>query len=229
MDGWTIGAGIATMLTGLSVLTAAIVWTRTQWDQWQVHRAETRLRNWHGYIDVGGIDTWYVRLADDPKTPTARVVLEVIDRPGNPDEAVAYNVRLRVEQDGMLSRSPSSGELEFPTYLRKDQGYGQRNRVVRYRDLRLLDRAVRPIDPGRSPRPRPLGCRLPRIRVVHRHHETTCDEQLSVRATPEAHNGLLACSRRGVRPCPSALSINRAADHGRQTAEGVREPQLANV
>jgi hypothetical protein len=52
-------------------------------------------------------------------------------RQGNRDEAVAYNVRLRVEQDGMLSRAPTPGELEFLTYLRKDEGYGQRNRIVR--------------------------------------------------------------------------------------------------
>ena len=30
MDGWTIGTDVATMLTGLSVLTATVVWVRKQ-------------------------------------------------------------------------------------------------------------------------------------------------------------------------------------------------------
>ena len=131
MDSWTIGADIGTMLTGLSVLAAAFLWGRNQWDQRQQRRRETRLRNWHGYIDVGGINTWYVRLADDPKTPTAMVTLEVIDRAGKPDDTTAYNLRTCVERDGMLSRAPTPSELEFLTYLRKDEGYGQRNRIVR--------------------------------------------------------------------------------------------------
>jgi hypothetical protein len=51
--------------------------------------------------------------------------------PGCPDEAVAHNVRMCVERDGMLSRSPTPRELDFLVYLRKGEGYDQRNFVIR--------------------------------------------------------------------------------------------------
>jgi len=35
----------------------------------------------------GGITDWYVRLIDDPKTPTSIIPLEVIDRNGVPASA----------------------------------------------------------------------------------------------------------------------------------------------
>ncbi len=66
MDGWTIAADIATMLTGLSVLTATIVWVRKQYGEWRQRQAQTSLRNWHGYNMLEAVDTWYVRLAEDP-------------------------------------------------------------------------------------------------------------------------------------------------------------------
>jgi hypothetical protein len=133
MDGWTIGTDVATMLTSLSVLTATIVWTRNQWDQRQQRRAETRLRNWHGYIEVGGIDTWFVRLADCPKTPTAQVVLEVIDRQGNSDEAVAHSVRVCVKRDGKrVAGRPGGG---------RHSGPGQRHHGDRHVGAGGADRA----------------------------------------------------------------------------------------
>jgi len=55
------------MLTGLSVLTATIVWTRTQWRDRSQRKADTALRNWHGYVMPEGISDWYVRLAEDPR------------------------------------------------------------------------------------------------------------------------------------------------------------------
>jgi len=124
MDALTAGADIGAMLTGLSVLTATIVWTRNQWEQIQQRRAETRLRNWHGYIMTNGIDTWYARLAEEPESPTARVVLEITGRDGTPDDMLAYNVRQVVLRDGMLSRSPTPAELDFLMALQKERGYG---------------------------------------------------------------------------------------------------------
>jgi hypothetical protein len=79
MDGWTIGADVGAMLTGLSVLTATIVWTRTQWRDWRDRRAQLRLRNWHGYIMADTINEWHVRLAEEPKTTTGRLVLRTPD------------------------------------------------------------------------------------------------------------------------------------------------------
>ncbi len=35
MDVMTTGADIATMLTGLSAVTAAYLWTRSQWNGWR--------------------------------------------------------------------------------------------------------------------------------------------------------------------------------------------------
>jgi hypothetical protein len=131
MDLWTTGADVGTMLTGLSAATAAFVWTRSQVREWRQQRAAIQRRSWHGYIDVGGISTWYVRLADDPKTPTARVVLDVVKQDGAPDDLMAYNLRLSIERDGMLSRPPTTQELELLKSLGRERGYGKGGFVVR--------------------------------------------------------------------------------------------------
>jgi hypothetical protein len=125
MDGWTIGADVGAMLTGLSVLTATIVWTRTQWRDRQQRKAATAYRNWHGYIEPGGIDSWYVRLAEDPPDVTARVVIEVLNRDGEPDGARAHDLRESVKGDGMLARVPTPEEYDFLTAQRKERGYGK--------------------------------------------------------------------------------------------------------
>src|SRR5215469_3784131 len=75
-------------------LTAAAAWVRRQWDGRQSDRHERRRRNWHGYIDVGGINTTPVRLAEPPKTSGAVVPLEVLREPGGkPDEQLAAGLR----------------------------------------------------------------------------------------------------------------------------------------
>ena len=125
MDAWTTGADIATMVTGLSVVTAAYVWTRAQMRAWREQRAAKAARNWDGYIEVGGINSWYVRLAEEPTEASARVALEVVDRAGKPDENWAQNMRQHVLGDGMLARPPTPEEYDFQTALRKDRGYGQ--------------------------------------------------------------------------------------------------------
>jgi hypothetical protein len=126
MDGWTIGADVGAMLTGLSVLTATIVWTRTQVRDWRVQRAAKSLRNWHGFIMVEGVDTWYVRLAEDPAAPTGQVVLEVLDGDGGqPDGMLAHSMRQRIAGDNMLSRSPTPEEYAFLKDMRKERGYGK--------------------------------------------------------------------------------------------------------
>lgn len=124
MDGWTIGTDIATMLTGLSVLTATIVWTRTQWHGWRERKAAIALRNWHGYVMTEGISDWYVRLAEDPQTVTATVILTVVDRNGEPDAQRANDLRLTIAGDGMLARVPTPEEYDFLKAQRKERGYG---------------------------------------------------------------------------------------------------------
>jgi hypothetical protein len=132
MDALTAGADIGTMATGLAAVTAAVAWTRNQWDGWQVQRRERKRRNWHGYIDVGGINTVPVRLAESPKTAGAIVTLEVLDKfGGKPDEQLAAGLRIFVQNSGFVSRPPTEAELEFLIHLRKREGYNERNLVIR--------------------------------------------------------------------------------------------------
>jgi len=106
MDALTIGADVATMATGLGAVTAAAAWVRRQWDGLQSDRHERQRRNWHGYIDAGGINTMPVRLAEPPKTSGAVGTLEVLREPGGkPAEQLAAGLRIAVERDGFLSRA----------------------------------------------------------------------------------------------------------------------------
>jgi hypothetical protein len=126
MDGWTIGADVGVMLTGLSVLTATSVWTRNQWREFRERRAAARLRNWHAYVMPERINEWYVRLAEDPETPVGTVVLEVLaSLDGEPDAALAQSMRQVVLADGMLARAPPE-EYDFLKAQRKarrDSGF----------------------------------------------------------------------------------------------------------
>jgi hypothetical protein len=125
MDGWTIGSDVATMLTGLSAVTAAATWLISRYRSWRQERDRTRARNWHGFIMTNGISDWYVRLVDDPNTPTAVVPLEVINRNGEPDPQMAYGLHNTVISDGMLARVPTEQEFAFLKYLHKELGYGK--------------------------------------------------------------------------------------------------------
>ena len=82
MDGWTIGADVAAMVTSLSVVTATITWVSGRWRARRKERAATHLRNWHGYMLPGTINEWDVRLAERPATLSGRVVLEVLGSEG---------------------------------------------------------------------------------------------------------------------------------------------------
>jgi hypothetical protein len=128
MDALTTGADVGTMATGLAAVTAAVAWVRNQWDGWQSQRRERQRRNWHGFIDVGGINTVPVRLADPAAPSGAVVAVEVLREPGGrPDEQMAAGLRIVVERDGFLSRAPTVAELEFLKYLRRREGYPDRN------------------------------------------------------------------------------------------------------
>src|SRR6266516_1215534 len=63
---WGIGADVGEMLTGRSAVTAAYVWTQGTVHAWNDQNKATRARNWHGYIAPGGINSWNVRLAEEP-------------------------------------------------------------------------------------------------------------------------------------------------------------------
>jgi hypothetical protein len=125
MDLLTIGADIGAMIVGLPVISAGIVWLLRRRDAKRQLKAETALRNWDGYIMVNNINSWYVRLIDDPKTPTAVVPIEIVDREGNPDSQMAYNLRQVIIRDGMLARVPTEREYAFLKHLNKANGYGK--------------------------------------------------------------------------------------------------------
>lgn len=101
------------------------VWIRSQLRDRQARRAALAARNWHGYIELRNINSWYVRLAEEPRTPTARVVLDVTDRNGNPDEHGAHNMRQTIIGDKMLARVPTPEEHDFLAALRKERTYGK--------------------------------------------------------------------------------------------------------
>jgi hypothetical protein len=122
MDGWTIAADMATVLTGLSVLTATFVWVRRQVRDWKQERAKISLRNWHAYIAPERREEWFVRLAEGTRDQmlTGRVVLEVLDRyDGEPDAGWAHRMQQVVMADGMLSRAPTPEEFDFLVAQRK--------------------------------------------------------------------------------------------------------------
>jgi hypothetical protein len=82
------------------------------------HRGE----DWHGYIPVNGIDGWDVRLAEDPDSPTPRVVIEVL---ASNAENQAHNLRQVILRDGKISRAPTAEEWDFLKHLHKKYGYGE--------------------------------------------------------------------------------------------------------
>lgn len=107
-------------------MTATVVWTRRQWDEWQHSRAARRQRNWHGYVMPEGIDTWYVRIVEQPlDVPPERVTLDVVNADGSPNPQLAQGMKIRIDGERMLSRSPSPAEWEFLIAMRKERGYGK--------------------------------------------------------------------------------------------------------
>lgn len=114
----------ASIVTATGGIIATSIWAKGKLLNRKQQKAITQRRNWHGYIEPAGINTWFVKLLEEPDRPSARVVLEVIDGKGQPDEMGGQGFRQRVIGDGMLSRSPTPAELEFLMALRKERGYG---------------------------------------------------------------------------------------------------------
>lgn len=125
MDPLTIGADIGGMIVGVPIVAGGILWL-TRWRAARKQRRAAReLRNWHGYINPHGVSDWRVGLVEDPQRLTARVVLEVIDRSGQPDEGWAHDLRETIKRDGMIARVPTPEEYDFLRYLFKERGYGK--------------------------------------------------------------------------------------------------------
>jgi hypothetical protein len=119
--GWlSTGADIGTMLTGLSAVTATILWGRTRVREWRAERDARRARNWNGYIITEGVATWFVRVVEDDSAKwSERVILDVVDKDGTPNPHMAHALRLYARGDGMLSRSPTQAQWDFLGDLRK--------------------------------------------------------------------------------------------------------------
>jgi len=125
MSWTTTGADAATMVTGLSALTAVIVWSRNQLDHRNQRRLAQARRLWNGYIDVAGIHTWRLRLvergADDPPE---RLIVEVVNDDGTPNTPMAHLLGQVIESDGFVSRTPSPEQYEYLKSLRRQRPRG---------------------------------------------------------------------------------------------------------
>jgi hypothetical protein len=116
------GAQIGTMLTGLSAVTAAFVWTRNQARDWELAKATRSYRYWNGFVVQGGVFTGFVRLVPNSKdAPPEGVTLDVINPNGSPNENMAHGLRQVIESDGMISRSPSVEQQAFLDDLRRNR------------------------------------------------------------------------------------------------------------
>jgi hypothetical protein len=120
-------AGLVVGLVGGGGLAGWIGRGVSKADSFRQRRRARRLRTWHGYINRGTIASWYVRVVDEPATPTTRVVLEVCQgsSDGKPDLNLAHTMRQRIKADGMLARVPTPTEYEFLADLHKKHGYGK--------------------------------------------------------------------------------------------------------
>ena len=118
MDSWTYGVDIATMATGLSALTAASVWTAGRWSAWRGHVAEKKQDLvWNtGYIMMGLVQSWDVRLADDdaPDGRSGRVTLEVLrEAGGESDPQMVATFRQQVKNGRRLTVPPTPEQEAF--------------------------------------------------------------------------------------------------------------------
>jgi hypothetical protein len=114
-------AAISQFASTAVIATSFGVWVRGKWSSRHERTAAIEQRTWHDYIEPAGINTWPIRLMEIPDQPTARVVLQVIDKDGAPDPNWAANMRQRVQQDGMLARVPTQAETEFLIALRGER------------------------------------------------------------------------------------------------------------
>jgi hypothetical protein len=126
MDPLTIGTDIATMIVGVPVLTAGVVWLLRRRDARTQLKAATKLRSWHGYVAPENAYASYVRVADGTDVTAGRIVVEVLDqRDGKPDAMLAEGMRRIIARDGMISSVPTPEEYAFLRQLRTERGYGR--------------------------------------------------------------------------------------------------------
>jgi len=114
------GADIGTMLTGLSAVTATMLWGRARVREWREDRYARQIRNWNGYIIREGVATWIVQVVEDESAKwSERVILDVVNQDGTPNPAMAHQLRLYARNDGTISRSPTAAQWRFLDDLRR--------------------------------------------------------------------------------------------------------------
>jgi hypothetical protein len=121
--GWvTTGAEFGTMLTGLSAVTATLLWGRARVREWKDDRDARRTRNWNGYIIRENLPAWFVQVVDDEGTKIPeRVILDVVNRDGTPNPNMAHNLRLYILGGGTLTHPPSVAQWKFLEDLRRQR------------------------------------------------------------------------------------------------------------
>lgn len=107
------------MLTGLAATTATYLWVRARVRERRADRDARRERNWNGFIIRESVPAWSVRLVDDEHARwSERVVLDVVNKDGSPNTAMAHALRLYVQDNGALTRPPSAAQWDFLQDLR---------------------------------------------------------------------------------------------------------------
>lgn len=121
--GWVnTGTEFGTMLTGLSAVTATILWGRARVREWNDDRDARQARNWNGYIIREGIPAWFVQVVDNEDGyHSERVVLDVVNLDGTPNANMAHNLRLYVQTGGILTKPPSVAQWKFLEDLRRQR------------------------------------------------------------------------------------------------------------
>jgi hypothetical protein len=92
---------------------------------WRERQAVRAYRTWHGYIVRGSVDSWDVRLPEQPDGVSGRVVREVPGKDATPDGNLANSMRITVKRDAMLARAPTPEECAFLADLARERGYGK--------------------------------------------------------------------------------------------------------
>jgi hypothetical protein len=71
------------------------------------------------------VDSWDVRLAEQPDGVSGRVVLEVPGKDGTPDGNLSNSIRITVKRDAMLARAPAPEECAFLADPARERGCGK--------------------------------------------------------------------------------------------------------
>jgi hypothetical protein len=88
----------------------------------QQRKAARQIRNWNGYIDQANVNSWIVKVVEDPESKwTHRVTLDVVNEDGTPNPGMAWAMRVRVKGDKTLSQTPTPAQWDYLKDLRDER------------------------------------------------------------------------------------------------------------